>query len=252
MMDIDSPCGYGYSVWFVPRMYKEIQEHYNIAHIPHITLETNLSVKDAFHIYHNACKKIIVKFKDAFVKFPSFYHHDPMMYYGWYVEVLQMSGRKLNWSPHLTVSYLPRNKNNMLAHSQHSQHPQHPSQSPPMGPVECFIAIADTRSGVPTDWHIDDTYFNIKASQSYVLSFDAQTKHNRLIKSGIDEYIGTNISQLETLPSIITERMMSCGIVIGDDEVKGIVMEIRNELVKSKMNYQHQVQDAMDVDVRNI
>jgi hypothetical protein len=39
---------------------------------------------------------------------------------------------------------------------------------------------------------------------------------------------------------------------MGDDEVKGIVMEIRNELVKSKMNYQHQVQDAMDVDVRNI
>jgi hypothetical protein len=84
------------------------------------------------------------------------------------------------------------------------------------------------------------------------LSFDAQTKHNRLIKSGIDEYIGTNISQLETLPTTIKEHMMSCGIVIGDDELRNIVMEVRNELVKSKMNYQHQVQDAMDVDVRNI
>lgn len=243
-MDIDSPSGYGYSVWFVPKFYKEIQEHYNITHIPHITLETNLSLKDAFHIHHNACKNIVVKFKEDFVKFPSFYNHDPMMYYGWYVEVLQMSGRKLNWSPHMTVRYHPRNKNNNVVST--------PSQPPPMGPVECFMTIADTRSGVPAEWHIDDTYFNIKASQSFTLSFDTRPKHPRPIKSGIDEYIGTNMYQLETLPSIITERMMSCGIVMGDDVVKGIVMEIRNELVKSKMNYQHQVQDAMDVDVRNI
>lgn len=235
MMDIDRPNGYGYSVWFVPNNYKDIQEHYNITHIPHITLETNLSLKDAFHIYHNNTnKKILVKFKENFVKFPSFYPHDPLMYFGWYVEVLRMSGRKLNWSPHMSVRYLPRTNTSQSVGS---------FQPPPMGPVECFMTIADTRSGVPTEWHIDDTYFNIKASQSLSLSFDEGSKHSRSLKSNIDEYIGTNLSRLHTLPSIIKERMLSCGIVISDNDLRGVVAEIRNELTKVT---------AMDVDVRNI
>lgn len=241
MMDFSSSSGYGYSVWFVPNCYKEIQEHYNITHIPHITLETNLSIKDAFHIYHNhASKKIIMKFKEDFVKFPSFYQHDPMMYYGWYVDILQMTGRKVNWSPHMTVCYIPRNRTNNVIVAPH--------QPPPMGPIECFMTIADTRSGVPSDWHIEDTYFNIKASQSFVLSFDTQSKHSRLLKNGIDEYIGTNWSQLETLPRLIKEKLMSCGVVLNNDELSGIVMEIINEMMKSR---KHQgTNDAMDVDVR--
>lgn len=245
-MDIDSCSGYEYSVWFVPNNYKEIQEQYGIAHIPHITLETNLSLKDAFHIYHNACNKIVIKFKDNFVKFPSFYHHDPLVYYGWYVDVLQMTGRKLNWSPHMTVQYLPRTTS---LHSSNEQQVCRRMISPPLGPIECFTVIADTRSGVPTDWHFDYMYFNIKASQSFALSFDTKTKtQSRLITNGIDKYIGTNLEELETLPQTIKEYMLACGIVISDVEVKGIVTEVRNELLRNK-NIANESIDYMDMDI---
>lgn len=249
MMEFDSCFGYGYSVWYVPNNYKEMQEQYGIAHLPHITLETNLSLKDAYHIYHSACNKIIVKFRDGLVKFPSFYHHDPLVYYGWYVDVLQMAGRKLNWSPHMTVQYLPRATSIYPSQPYNDHHILSRTNAPPMGPIECFVVIADTRSGVPTDWHMDHMYFNIKASQSFSLSFDTKPKSQaRLISNCTEKYIGTNFEEIETLPQTIRECMMSCGIVASDDEVKGIVTEVRNELLRNKNKGTPPFTDYMDID----
>jgi len=227
IMDFYSNSGYGYSVWFVPINYKEIQDKCNIKHIPHITLETNLSLKDAYHIYHNACQKISVKVKPEIVKFPSFYHHDPMISYGWYVDILNMTKRKLNWTPHMTITYLPRSNKttsmtdaNILA----SHHP--------LGPLECFATIADTRSGLPEEWSIDTTYFNLKASQSYSLSFDTKPGPPRMVASGIDEYIGTTIDELDNLPNILKDRLSLCGMSMREGDITAIMKQVKHELDK--------------------
>jgi hypothetical protein len=141
MMDIDGNHGYGYSVWFVPRNYKELQSIYKITHIPHITLETNLSLMDAYLIYNNACNKVKVKFQGKFVRFPSLYSHDPMVSYGWYVDVTQMSNRKLNWTPHMTLRYLPRKDNTFIDDNVMLSAHNH---IPPFTEIECFLTIADT------------------------------------------------------------------------------------------------------------
>lgn len=244
LMDIDYNKGYGYSVWFVPKNYKELQEQYNIHHIPHITLETNLRLRDAFHIYHNACKEMVMRFKQApVVKFPSLYNtNDPMVYYGWNVEIIQMTRRKLNWTPHMTLAYLPRQGDLRAGEARLLSN----TELPPLGPVECFITIADTRSGVPEEWHMNHTYFNIKASQSYMLSFDTKQRPSRTTAAtGIDEYFGTSLEELESLPEQILDRMRRHGIMMNDNEIRVIVGEIRNELVKAK-NIDHG--DSMDID----
>lgn len=224
MMDFHSSSGYGYSVWFVPNNYKEIQDKYKISHIPHITLETNLSLKDAYHIYHNACQTISVKVKPEFVKFPSFYHHDPMISYGWYVDIQHMTKRKLNWTPHMTATYVPRTSKTNDANIITCQ--------PPTEPLECFATIADTRSGLPEEWSIDNTYFNLKASQSYSLSFDTKPGTPRMVASGIDEFIGTNLEELDNLPNILKDRLSSCGISMREADVAAIIKQVKNELDK--------------------
>lgn len=244
LMDIDYNKGYGYSVWFVPKNYKELQERYNICHIPHITLDTNLSLRDAFHIYHNACKKIVFKFNQTpVVKFPSLYNNnDPMIYYGWNVDIIQMTGRKLNWTPHMTLAYLPRNGDMRVQEARLLNN----TQMPPLGPIECFATIADTRSGLPEEWHMNHTYFNIKASQSYTLSFDTKQRPSRTtVATGIDEYFGTSLNELDILPRILTERMNMRGLQMNDNEISVIVGEIRNELVKASMSNN----DDMEVDI---
>jgi hypothetical protein len=239
MMDIHSFSGYGYSVWFVPKNYQDIQERYNIKHIPHITLDTNLLLKDAYHIYHNACQEVVVKLKPDFVKFPSFYHHDPMVSYGWYVDIQQMTKRKLNWTPHMTVTYVPRNKTN------NAQEIKVLTYQSPLEPIECFVTIADTRSGLPEDWNISYTYFNLKASQSYSLSFDTKPGTSRMVASGIDEYIGINQEELDNLPNILQDRMSSCGIIMREGDINAIINQIKKQLDIEQLKMSQQ--DKMEI-----
>ncbi len=229
MMDVDRDDGYGYSVWFVPSNYKELQARYNITHIPHITLETNLSIRDAFHIYHNACSKIKITFQHNYVKFPSLYHHDPMISYGWFVNVEQMTRRKLNWTPHMTLRYISRQSetvNNIYIQSQILSE----NHIPPTAPSECFVVIADTRSGIPEEWHMKYKYFNIKASQGYTLSFDLKPKYPRNITTSIDDYFGTCLEDLPALKNELYNRFLRYGIVMNDNEIMNIMKEIEKQL----------------------
>ena len=43
--------GYKYSIWLIPNNWKYIQSYYKTEHIPHVTIKTLLSQKDAFKEY---------------------------------------------------------------------------------------------------------------------------------------------------------------------------------------------------------
>lgn len=227
-MDIDvCKGGYGYSVWYVPKNYKFLQDTYNISHIPHITLETNLCLRDAYHVYHNASKTIKIKFQDKYIKFPSFYEYDPMVSYGWHVDVVSMTRRKLNWMPHMTLRYEPRtNKLNtyqdkvILAEN----------HLPPTNQVDCDIVIADTRSGNPQEWHTKHTYFNIKITHSNSISFGLNGKTNPLSSTSIDEYFGSCIEEFTEFKNTLSNELYNKGIRINDKDYTNLTKAIEKEL----------------------
>lgn len=228
-MDIDNTYtgGYGYSVWYVPKNYKELQDAYKIQHIPHITLETNLCLRDAYHIYHNASPDIVIKLQDKFVKFPSFYENDPMISYGWFVNIVRMTRRKLNWVPHMTLRYLQKTTNNYNDKSILSE-----GLCPPSNEIKCKVMIADTRSNQPIDWHTKYTYFNVKISHSYSLSFGLNEKSYPLSATSIDEYYGTDVENFDKFKKILYDDLISKGVQMNEKDylnlLKGIEKELQN------------------------
>lgn len=241
-MDIDyTNMGYGYSVWYVPENYKELQELYKIPHIPHITLETNLCLRDAYHIYHNASPDIVIRFQDKYVKFPSFYDNDPMISYGWFVDVVKMTRRKLNWVPHMTLRYLPRtsiNNNNYKDKCILSE-----NLFPPSNEIKCKVIIADTRSNLPIEWHTKYTYFNVKVSHSYSLSFGLTEKSYPLSTTSIDEYYGTDIESFEKFKTFLIDDLNSKGVQMNEKDYLNLLKGIEKELRKTN-NILH----TMDID----
>lgn len=220
--------GYGYSIWYVPYDYKHIQDKYNMKHIPHITLEANLSLRDAFHIYHHqnsVAGQITVKFDDPkFITFPSYYENDPLLYCGWRVHVIEMKHRKPKWCPHMSVIYKKRT-DTMIKDCSHMD------VDPPQGNYSCFLAIADTRNANPANWHIRNMYFNIKASQSYTLNFDISGQNEKRITSTVDEYFGTNVEELQTFRTTFRQTMKDRGITLTEPEITSIMKTIQNSMV---------------------
>lgn len=242
--DMDIDCtnkGYGYSVWYVPENYKELQKTYKIPHIPHITLETNLCLRDAYHIYHNASTDIIIKFQDKYVKFPSFYENDPMISYGWFVDVVKMTRRKLNWVPHLTLRYLQRTSLNNNAYKDKSMLSE--NLCPPSNELKCFVIIADTRSDSPIEWHTKYTYFNVKISHSYSLSFGLQEKGYPISTTSVDEYYGTDVESFDKFKMFLYNDLISKGVQINNKDYLNVIKRIENELNKNN-NTLHR----MDID----
>jgi hypothetical protein len=227
-MDVDvNKCGYGYSVWYVPKNYKSLQHTYNIPHIPHITLETNLCLRDAYHVYHNASKTIKIKFQDKYIKFPSFYEYDPMISYGWHVDVVSMTRRKLNWLPHMTLRYEPRTcktntyRDKVILAENHL---------PPTNQIDCDIVIADTRSGIPQEWHTKHTYFNIKISHSNSISFGLNGKLNPISSTSIDEYFGSCIEEFSEFKKTLCNELYNRGFRINDKDYANLLKAIEKEL----------------------
>ncbi len=232
-MDIDSSqSGYGYSVWYVPRNFKELQEKYNISHIPHITLETNLSLRDAYHVYHNANKSIRVKFQDKYVKFPSFYENDPLMSYGWYVDIIGMTRRKLNWTPHMTLRYVSRKNNNTYKDKVILSENLKLSTEID-NDFECDIMIADTRSGVPQEWHTKHKYFNLKITHSNSLSFGLNEKVFPVSTTSIDEYFGTCNEEFNEFKKLLCNELYEKGIKINEKDYINVINAIEKELLKT-------------------
>lgn len=242
-MDIDyTNKGYGYSVWYVPENYKDLQDTYKISHIPHITLETNLCLRDAYHIYHNSSPDIIIKFQNKYVKFPSFYDNDPMISYGWFVDVVKMTRRKLNWVPHMTLRYLPRtttnNNNNYKDKSILLENLCAPSNE-----MKCSLMIADTRSNLPIEWHTKYRYFNVKISHSYSLSFGLNEKSYPLSATSVDEYYGADIENFEKFKKYLYEDLNSKGVQMNEKDYINLLKGIEKEL-QTNNNTLH----TMDID----
>lgn len=140
--------GYSHSVWYVPYDYKEIQSKYHITHIPHVTIETNLvTLENAYDVYDKHVKTypvVKISFLNELVKFPSFYVHDPLQAYGWYVEKINPSLNIDDWRPHMSLKY----------QSHKDASPNLFNDVPAPTDLTCFLAIADTFSDNPCEWRI--------------------------------------------------------------------------------------------------
>lgn len=228
-MDVDyTNKGYGYSVWYVPENYKELQDIYKISHIPHITLETNLLLRDAYHIYHNACPDITIKFKEKYVRFPSFYDNDPLISYGWYVDVIKMTRRKLNWVPHMTLKYLQRSSKNSNSNIDKSILSDY--KHPPSNEIKCKVIIADTRGNEPVHWHVNYKYFNVKVSHSYGLSFGLNRKSYPLSATSVDEYYGTDMENFPLFKKFLYDDLITKGVQMNEIDFTNMIKGIEKEL----------------------
>ena len=128
--------GYGLSVWVVPKLYEEIQEEYNMVHIPHVTLQTNLQT------HSNSAdigRLVNISFIKGFVKFPSMYDHDPMSGSGFYCSVADLYNIPA-FDQHMTVWY--------------NYDGDHMGFDEPPCDQLGRVMRADTRSDDPSEWTV--------------------------------------------------------------------------------------------------
>lgn len=140
--------GYGYSVWYIPQNYKQLQKTYGITHIPHITFQTNFETFDeALSIYHNINPIIKINFCSKIVLFPQMYSNDPLLGCGFYVE----KNSKLNpeFDPHLTTKYFVKDDNEINSYLDLVNSFDVPNEE-----IYCFKAISDNRNIDSTTWEI--------------------------------------------------------------------------------------------------
>lgn len=124
---------YGFSLWLVPKNYSKLQKMYNISHIPHITICTNLTEKiDTICL---SKETFIVNKFSSLLKFPKFYKTDWYNSSGFYCDVEKI---KTEHQPHLTLQYSHKNIENYK----------------PPDSLECQLHMADTRSFDCNDWYI--------------------------------------------------------------------------------------------------
>jgi hypothetical protein len=120
-----------------------------MTHIPHVTVETNLAVlEDAHRVFDKHVKThpvVKIKFVNKVIKFPSFYAHDPLQAYGWYVDITDFEIMD-TWKPHMSLKY--------QSHKESCDINANVLENSPIEELRCFLAIADTRSGNPSHWRI--------------------------------------------------------------------------------------------------
>jgi hypothetical protein len=120
-----------------------------MSHIPHVTVETNLAMlEDAYRVYNKYLGThpiVKIKFVNEVVKFPSFYAHDPLQAYGWYVNVKDFEIMD-TWKPHMSLKY--------QSHTESCDINVHTLEETCIEDLTCFLAIADTRSSNPSHWRI--------------------------------------------------------------------------------------------------
>ena len=138
--------GYGYSVWYVPNDYLSIMDEYDIQHIPHVTIATNLaSITQAEHVYLSlpTIANIIITSTSPEL-FPSMYANDPLKALGWFVEFDPQSNvPSIRHTPHISTLYFT---------SVQPPYPPLRQCAPIQGYMRCNKFIADTRSGDPSQW----------------------------------------------------------------------------------------------------
>lgn len=153
--------GYGFSVWYVPINYKELQYLYKIDHIPHITYQTNFETfNDAEQVYQLIDPTIKVNFCSKIIQFPQMYPTDPLLGCGFYVEKSQYLNP--TFDPHLTTKYfVPKREFNQLTNQMEitnlneiDEYLQWVNSFDIPSNVSCFKAISDNRNLDANIWEI--------------------------------------------------------------------------------------------------
>ena len=132
--------GYGYSLWLVPLNYARIKETYNIIHIPHVTMFTNLKNTEMSRMITN--DKFVLKNFSKVASFPSMYSHEPLSGNGFYCDVYDKHNKlvELDHKSHMTLFYNAKLNTKQWCFI------------PPSEDVECRLYMADTRSINPAEW----------------------------------------------------------------------------------------------------
>jgi hypothetical protein len=126
--------GYGWSLWYIPENWKEIAETYGFQHVPHVTLQSNLTKEEAIALFEKSAKTATIRLESDLVVFPTMYEVDPLKAAGWYATGIDTPHR-----PHMSVRYWTDLPVDLT-----------PCGNPP-DVVECFLAIADTQLS-PSEW----------------------------------------------------------------------------------------------------
>ena len=125
--------GYQWSIWYVSENWKSFMRDYDMIHVPHMTIQTNIPDKPTS--FEDIIKLDKITFKSDLVKFKSQYSNDPLLAIGWYCETPE--GWNYSHTPHVTWKY---------------NYDLNPNISNPTEMNRLFLAVADTRSGDPSKW----------------------------------------------------------------------------------------------------
>ena len=146
--------GYGFSIWYIPINYKELQKIYNIQHIPHITYQSNFETfNDAEQVYQKINPIINVEFISKIIFFPQMYQNDPLLGCGFYVEKSQYLNP--TFDPHLTTKYfIPNKELNKNIKTEIDKYLQSVNSFKIPKSITCFKAISDNRILDANNWKI--------------------------------------------------------------------------------------------------
>ena len=133
--------GYGFSVWYVPNRWRELQLSHGIRHVPHVTFTTGKSLIDAQRLVKTIPATAKVLLHGTSVEFPSMYEIDPLKAFGWYATLLEPRNLMIPL-PHMSIGYFV------------GENLPEIEILPPTDVLICHKCVADTRSNDPTDWYM--------------------------------------------------------------------------------------------------
>ena len=140
--------GYGYSVWYVPENFLELQTTYNITHIPHVTYQTNFDdFNSALKFYQQLPSNITIDFDTNVTLFPQMYSSDPLRACGFYITKSPYLNPSFN--PHMSTKYFkPENEREINEYLNQMEKYDKPFQ------INCFKAISDNRNLDASTWSL--------------------------------------------------------------------------------------------------
>lgn len=130
--------GYQYSIWLIPYIWKDIKDVYKTSHIPHVTIQTLLTLEQAQEFIKKYDQEYKIFFQDNIHDFTQIsYDHDKedqLPGSGFYCEIKDL---ELEHQPHMTLYYKFNNK--II-----------PMESPK--DLFGFVSIVNTLSDQPEKW----------------------------------------------------------------------------------------------------
>lgn len=150
--------GYGYSVWYVPTkplQLTHIKQRYQLQHIPHVTVATNMNFSEAAMMMQRMPQRVMFQANDPLTYFPSLYGTNTLHGFGFYGSLWDISDDtfatvELKWQPRIALQYFNDPHHHGDKHMCSDVLPV--LQFALRYPVECEKCIANTLSFDPTEW----------------------------------------------------------------------------------------------------